>query len=208
MSPIHHDDNLSQWARSTGSPIISIDYGKAPEYPYPYALEEIFDAYRSILDTNGRCIGIESEEPLKIVVMGDSAGGNLATGLVMKIIDFGCRLPSSLILVYPCLSFDIACWMSHNDLQMMEMDKRLDRVVQSKVELNKFDPLQIPDAPRSMNVERDSIDDSPSWFSRKENGESRIHSGLSMTSRMSYFGDRILNPEMLRSMALMYLADR
>ena len=85
MSPIHHDDYLSAWSRNAGVPVLSIDYGKAPEYPYPYAIEECFDAYRNIVETNGACIGLEGwhtidsngnkqkKDPIKIVLVGDSA---------------------------------------------------------------------------------------------------------------------------------------
>ena len=133
MSPIHHDDYLSQVCRNTRHPLVSIDYGKSPEHPYPWALEECFDAYRSVVESGGACIGmnmnLNSTSPtkhglkkeLKIVVMGDSAGGNLAAGLVMKIIEWRDQkkstgglelcLPVSVVLAYPCLSFELACWM-------------------------------------------------------------------------------------------------
>lgn len=53
MNPRCHDDYVSKWAKLTGIPIVSIDYGKAPEYPYPWALEECYDAYKSLVETNG-----------------------------------------------------------------------------------------------------------------------------------------------------------
>jgi acetyl esterase/lipase len=31
MSPEHHEERLRTWARKTGRPVLSIDYGKAPE---------------------------------------------------------------------------------------------------------------------------------------------------------------------------------
>jgi acetyl esterase/lipase len=31
MSPEHHEERLRMWAVSTGKPVLSIDYGKAPE---------------------------------------------------------------------------------------------------------------------------------------------------------------------------------
>lgn len=40
--------------------------------PYPYAIEEGFDAYRTLMETRGKCIGIESRN-LGIVLTGDSA---------------------------------------------------------------------------------------------------------------------------------------
>lgn len=31
MTPEHHDERLRRWAVKTGKPVISVDYGKAPE---------------------------------------------------------------------------------------------------------------------------------------------------------------------------------
>ena len=84
MNPKCHDDYVSNWARQTKKPIVALDYGKAPEYPYPFALEECFDAYRSIVESNGSVIGLQGwskdrngkeiiKDPIKIVMCGDSA---------------------------------------------------------------------------------------------------------------------------------------
>jgi hypothetical protein len=40
--------------------------------PYPYALNEAFDLYRLLVESNGRVIGM-SGRPIKIVLSGDSA---------------------------------------------------------------------------------------------------------------------------------------
>jgi hypothetical protein len=88
MPPEAHDDYTSGWARSlSGIPIISINYGKAPEHPYPWAIEEVFDAYRSIVESNGEVLGLTGwyfkdaygkqlgpkRDPIKIIFAGDSA---------------------------------------------------------------------------------------------------------------------------------------
>jgi acetyl esterase/lipase len=74
MSPPCHTDYLSHWAaQNPGVPIVSIDYGKAPEFPYPWGMEECYDAYRSIVGTNGACIGLSGENDLRIAIVGDSA---------------------------------------------------------------------------------------------------------------------------------------
>lgn len=46
--------------------------GCADSDPYPWAIEEGFDAYRTLMETNGSCIGIESGK-LSAVLTGDSA---------------------------------------------------------------------------------------------------------------------------------------
>ena len=67
--------------------MIALDYKKAPEYPYPYALDECFEAYCQIIETRGKCIRLLGKTIPKIVVSGDSAGGNLTTGLMVKLLE-------------------------------------------------------------------------------------------------------------------------
>jgi acetyl esterase/lipase len=40
--------------------------------PYPFAVEEIFDAYRVIVESKGKVIGVACDD-LNIVLSGDSA---------------------------------------------------------------------------------------------------------------------------------------
>lgn len=72
MSPREHDDALISWAKKLRIPLVAIEYKKAPEYPYPYAISECFDAYRSIMETKGGCIGL-GHRIRKAVLVGDSA---------------------------------------------------------------------------------------------------------------------------------------
>ena len=46
-------------------------------------------------------IGIK---PKKIILIGDSAGGNLIAGITIKAIKSGFRVPDGLFMVYPGLS--------------------------------------------------------------------------------------------------------
>lgn len=93
MGPEHHEERLRSWAVKTCRPVISIEYGKAPECkllprsgpspmllntpstdPYPFAVDEVFDAYRIIVESKGKAIGIGiAGEDLNIVLSGDSA---------------------------------------------------------------------------------------------------------------------------------------
>lgn len=38
MTPVHHEERLCAWAEKTGRPVLSIDYGKAPECEYSLRL--------------------------------------------------------------------------------------------------------------------------------------------------------------------------
>jgi acetyl esterase/lipase len=65
-----HRETLAHLALATGGRVLAIDYRLAPEHPFPAALEDCLRAYRALRES-----GIEAS---RIVVAGDSAGGNLA----------------------------------------------------------------------------------------------------------------------------------
>lgn len=137
MPPQVHAPYLRLWAAETGVPILSVDYGKAPEFPYPWALEECFDAYRSVVESNGGVIGLagwsgsgsrnKKKKPIRIAIAGDSAGGNLAVATVYKILEFGGHYlppPSGVLLTYPALSFEMAAWMPEDEIQLLRAESR------------------------------------------------------------------------------------
>ena len=228
MHPANHDDYLFHWARMIRVPIVAIDYGKAPEFPYPYGLEECFDAYKSVVESNGEVIGLDgwyekdskgrpvnAKKPIKIIMVGDSAGGNIATGCIIKCLETGnVDPPSAFISIYPCLSFDLACWMPKSQIEMLrnESMKSLHSLIDTKLRLRQNAPLETDAAPRSIDVLNDKVDRSESWYHKlkpkifQQDKETYIPSALSMTSRMSYFNDRIIQPELIRGMALLYLS--
>ncbi|WVF72296.1 hypothetical protein IAT40_007109 [Kwoniella sp. CBS 6097] len=124
MGPECHEERLRTWAKRTGKPVLGVDYGKAPEYPYPWAIEEGFDAYRTLMETRGRCIGIESGK-LGIVLTGDSAGGNICATIMLRILEHptGIPKPVSMILAYPCLDFNYTSWMSPTNLRVLRTEQ-------------------------------------------------------------------------------------
>jgi monoterpene epsilon-lactone hydrolase len=70
----------------------TIDYRMPPDDPYPAALDDCVAAYRALL---------ERFEPGRIVIGGESAGGNLAPALVLRARDEGLPLPAGLVLISP-----------------------------------------------------------------------------------------------------------
>lgn len=72
-----------------------IDYRKAPENPFPAALDDALEAYKYLLDH-----GYKSEN---IVIAGDSAGGGLAVALQYELRDYQIPLPRCTILLSPYL---------------------------------------------------------------------------------------------------------
>ncbi|KAK3293512.1 Alpha/Beta hydrolase protein [Chaetomium fimeti] len=147
MNPRCNDDKLFAWAGKTGLPVLSLDYKKAPEYPYPYALNECYDVYTTIIKSRGQCIGLSGDEIPKVVITGDSAGGTLATSTTLMIIESGSSpvrrfqgqtdlpVPDGLILFYPALDMNIGSWMSDEQMALIK-DRRMrgtnKRIVQRK----------------------------------------------------------------------------
>ena len=79
--------------------ILDVDYKIAPYYPFPVALHETSSVLRWVY-ANAEKLGIDPE---KLVIMGHSAGGNLAIGAVMRALEEDMRTPALLISEYPPL---------------------------------------------------------------------------------------------------------
>ena len=77
--------------------VASVAYPLAPENPFPAAPEASYAALQ-YLTKNARYIGAD---PNKVAVMGESAGGNLATVVCMMAKDRGGAMPKHQVLVYP-----------------------------------------------------------------------------------------------------------
>ncbi|RKP14439.1 Alpha/Beta hydrolase protein [Piptocephalis cylindrospora] len=222
MSPDCHDDCLRQSAKLSGKTIVSVDYGKAPEYPFPWALEECFEAYTQIIASNGACLGMnmEGSEPLRVIFFGDSAGGNLASGVMLKIIEDPGKIrhPSGLVLVYPCLDFRISAWMSEESSTVLRTESSLELpgLLEAKDHMAHNSPLAlIPDTVsrwrgrRSLSLSERVEGTARKWMDgenqapRRDPG--RVGTRLMMSSRTSYISDRILPSELMRSMAILYI---
>lgn len=183
MNPRCNDDKLLAWATKTGLPVLSLDYKKAPEYPYPYALNECYDVYTMIVQTRGKCVGLSGNEVPKIVLTGDSAGGTLAASTTLMIIESGSSpvrrfqgqtdlpVPDGLILFYPALDMNIGSWMSEEQMALIK-DRRMrgtnKRIIQRK--RSQYDSLV--GTPHASDDEDDVVPSSKSRSS-PERGDSR-----------------------------------
>jgi monoterpene epsilon-lactone hydrolase len=75
--------------------LLSVDYRLAPEHPFPAALDDAVAAYRWLL--------ADGADPRQVAVMGDSAGGNLAFAMLLKLRDEGLPLPGAAVGLSPWL---------------------------------------------------------------------------------------------------------
>lgn len=96
-----HRHIASYLSEKTNSCVLVVDYLKTPEHPFPTALNNCFDSYQYLLH-NSPLEKIYSE---KIFIVGDSAGGNLAVTLSLKIKDSELPLPRAILPVSPLLDF-------------------------------------------------------------------------------------------------------
>jgi len=94
-SPHTHRALAGKIAKGIFSNCLLIDYRKAPENPYPAALDDSFTAYRYLLE--------QGYEPEHIIIAGDSAGGGLAIALQYELREFQMPLPACTVLLSPYL---------------------------------------------------------------------------------------------------------
>ncbi|KAJ6260131.1 hypothetical protein Dda_4352 [Drechslerella dactyloides] len=244
MTPRCHDDKLCAWARKLPYPIISIDYKKAPEYPYPYALNECYDVYHSIVYTNGKCVGLSGEKKPRIVLVGDSAGGNFVVGVTLMILNTvgtnaryrqqevkSLPLPDGLVLVYPSLDMNIGSWMSEEQMGLIR-DRQTRKINRSYIR-RKSEYFEQKSGIHPPHIEDSGSEDTDNKSSKTikptshppdvattpaeeeksavtgpaaESTERKVvQTRLATTSRISYFNDRILTPEMMRAMVILYV---
>ncbi|CAI2383957.1 unnamed protein product [Moneuplotes crassus] len=104
MSSFSHQGYTREYANGLGIPVFSIDYRLAPEDPYPAALNDVWQAYSWLVTNCTTQFGIK---PSKIIVTGDSAGGNLACALTMLCIEKHFRVPDFLLPAYPVLNMSL-----------------------------------------------------------------------------------------------------
>lgn len=88
-----HKDILWRLSVASKCRVIAPDYRLAPEHPYPAALDDSIKVYCWLLD--------QGYKAKNIVIVGDSAGGGLTYGTVLKIRDLGLPLPAATVAMSP-----------------------------------------------------------------------------------------------------------
>lgn len=92
-TPAMHRVLAGRIAKAAHARALVVFYRLAPEHPYPSALDDCVEAYKSLLAQ-----GIPSS---RIVVGGDSAGGNLTLALLVALRDQGRPLPAAAFAISP-----------------------------------------------------------------------------------------------------------
>lgn len=92
-SSIYARTLTTKLAASTSMDVLSFDYRLAPEHPYPAATEDAMKAWDYLM-----LLGYGARD---VIVAGDSAGGNMALSLVLKLKSQNRLLPRGLVLMSP-----------------------------------------------------------------------------------------------------------
>jgi monoterpene epsilon-lactone hydrolase len=90
-----HRQMCSQLAIDANIPVLMVDYRLAPEHPFPAASDDAMAVYLALIQA-----GYPGN---KIIIAGDSAGGNLALTTLQKLRDDGKPSPAAAILYSPWL---------------------------------------------------------------------------------------------------------
>jgi acetyl esterase len=91
-----HDAICAEIAHAARAELVSIDYRLAPEHVWPAAFDDCFEVLAWLL-ADGR----------PLVIVGDSAGGNLAAGIVLKAKAEAITGVVGQVLIYPGLGGDL-----------------------------------------------------------------------------------------------------
>ena len=90
-------------AAASGCVVVSLDYRRAPETKFPGPLLDCVAAARALVEDPALVGGdLSAAEPHGIVLLGDSAGGNLAAAAALELRSRPGAVGAQ-VLVYPCL---------------------------------------------------------------------------------------------------------
>ena len=87
-------------AEATGADVYLPDYRLAPEDPFPAPIDDLFAAYRGVLELG--------HPPARVAVLGDSAGGALAVDLALTLREMNVSAPAALVLISPMLDLTLS----------------------------------------------------------------------------------------------------
>ncbi len=84
---------LGHLAKQARKQALAVDYRLAPEYPFPAALDDCLVAYHYLIERGIR--------PGQVILVGDSAGGNLVITCMLALREAGEPLPAAGVCISP-----------------------------------------------------------------------------------------------------------
>ncbi|MCX7229137.1 MAG: alpha/beta hydrolase [Burkholderiales bacterium] len=104
-----HDAVCRRLCLGSGAVVVSVDYRLAPEHRFPAAPDDCAAATRWAF-ANAAALGAD---PKRVVIAGDSAGGNLAAAVALRLRDEGGPRAAGQLLVYPVTDHHTAGFASY-----------------------------------------------------------------------------------------------
>lgn len=96
-----HDNQARRLCRDANAVVVSVDYRRAPEHPWPAGVDDAFAAIRWVADNIDRFGG----DVDRLAVAGDSAGGNFTAVVTQLCRDLGGPALRAQLLIYPAVDF-------------------------------------------------------------------------------------------------------
>jgi epsilon-lactone hydrolase len=87
-------------AEVTGADVYMPDYRLAPEDPQPAPTDDVFAAYRAVVELG--------HDPGRMAVVADSAGAALAVGTIRSLGEMGVPPPAAVVLISPWLDLSLS----------------------------------------------------------------------------------------------------
>jgi len=103
MTSSSHQVYFRKWAIKLGLPVFSIEYRLAPQCKFPFLVNDCIRSYLWILTYLTEVLGCDVK---KVIVAGDSAGGNLSFAIASWCIENGFRGPDVIHAHYPACAID------------------------------------------------------------------------------------------------------
>jgi len=94
-SPATHRHLVARLAEAAGLVAFNMAYALAPEQPFPAGIKDALASYRFVID--------QGIKPERIIVAGDSAGGNVTVALLLLAAEAGLPMPVGVYLLSPWL---------------------------------------------------------------------------------------------------------
>ncbi len=120
-SRFSHRKLFAHIAKAIGCRALIVDYARAPEAQHPSQVNECVKVYRWLLE--------QGIEPGHIATVGDSAGGNLCTSLVLGAREAGLPLPAAVMPLSPWYDMEASA-------PSFETNAAVDRLISREMSLN------------------------------------------------------------------------
>ncbi|CAM9236750.1 unnamed protein product, partial [Ectocarpus fasciculatus] len=112
-----HRGLLFRLVEETQATIFSINYRRPPEHPYPAPVDDCISAFLFILEKVG--------DANRIILSGDSAGGNLVISTLLRLHELGLPAPAGGVLISPWVDltdFDSPSWVQYYSVDYLDAE--------------------------------------------------------------------------------------